>query len=286
MSIYRDTVQKFMLENSPVRGAIVRLNQSYQDIYLKHQYPDNVHFLLGQALLSSVLLSSTIKLAGHLTLQFQSEGYIRLLVAKCNQDYHIRGAVRFAEDMPLVSDQIQLLNEGQLVVTLQSDSPGVDPYQSIIEMLPEGIAHSLECYFGQSEQIPTKMWLYVEEEHAFGCILQLMPDQEIAKREQFWQQISLMGQTLDFLDHHQNDNETLVRHLFPYDEIRLFHAEPIIARCTCNVERMENAIQLLGLEEAQTILKTNRYVSVTCDYCGNHYDFDEAAVQKIFAEKP
>jgi len=56
-----DYLQPFSFERSNLRGAIVRLNKSYQTIMRQHNYPEPVQKRLAETLLSSVLLASSIK---------------------------------------------------------------------------------------------------------------------------------------------------------------------------------------------------------------------------------
>ncbi|MCX7126121.1 MAG: Hsp33 family molecular chaperone HslO, partial [Gammaproteobacteria bacterium] len=90
-----DAAQKFMLENQDVRGVIVHLTESYQVILKQHNYPPIVQKFLGEVLLASTLLAETIKLNGRMTIQFQSDGAIKLLVAQINDRGHLRGLAQW-----------------------------------------------------------------------------------------------------------------------------------------------------------------------------------------------
>src|SRR6056297_2601716 len=60
----KDYLQKFMLEGFPVKGSLVRLDSSWQEVRSRATPPDFAHKMLGEALCASVLLTSSIKFRG------------------------------------------------------------------------------------------------------------------------------------------------------------------------------------------------------------------------------
>src|SRR3990167_2145668 len=89
-----DSAQKFLFEEKDVRGVIVHLTESYHQILKQHNYPPIIQHYLGEVLVAIALLKETIKLNGRMTIQFQSEGAIQLLVAQINSEGHLRGLAR------------------------------------------------------------------------------------------------------------------------------------------------------------------------------------------------
>ena len=114
----RDQFQRFIFEHSQVRGAWVRLADSYQEIGSQAPYPDTVRELLGEALVASILMSSTLKFEGTLSVQAQGEGPLRTLMAECSHDRHIRGLARFDEHAVSEDSFHNLLGEGRMAITI------------------------------------------------------------------------------------------------------------------------------------------------------------------------
>lgn len=279
-----DTLQRFIFEHSDVRGEIAHLNESFTTITKQHAYPSSIHNLLGEALVASVLLCATLKFQGELTLQFQSEGPLKLLVVKCNSQYHIRGVAQFdKQKIKIDENPASILGDGQLVVTLQTKDKK-NYYQSIIPLHKQGIAHSLENYFAQSEQLVTKLWLAVDSNNAAGILLQLLPEQTTRDREYFWEHAVRLGETLSADELLHLDNQTLLTRLFHDQDIRLFPSQPIQFACTCNKHRMENAIRTLGQVEAQSLLNKKQTIVVTCEFCNHHFSFDKIDVAAVFKQ--
>ena len=284
-----DTLQRFLFEQAPIRGAIVRLNDSYQTILEQHQYPAAVSNLLGQILLAGVLLRHTLKGDGQLIVQLASDIEIKgenspltisLLSTKCNQKLEISGVAQFSE-------QSEASANSNLVVTFMPED-GSQPYQSIIP-LPESaqqtlIANALESYFLQSEQLPTKFWLYADQQQALGLLVQQMPGQSHLEQNDFNLEMDEFRKDMLKQAFVHTGNQELLQTLFPKPDIRLFDLEPITFNCSCSMERMQNAIKTAGKEEAMDILKTNKTIEVKCEFCSKQYDFDKDEVNTLFTK--
>ena len=78
-----------------MRGEFVLLGPAWLALREHSDYPPAVRNLLGEAVVASVLLASTLKFEGELTLQMQGNGAVRLLVAQCTNDFKVRAVARF-----------------------------------------------------------------------------------------------------------------------------------------------------------------------------------------------
>ena len=167
-----DSLQRFTFDNSHVRGELVGLNQTLKDIFARQSYPDAVNNLLGELLAAAALLSATVKIDGLLTLQVQSNGPLRILLAETSHDGKLRGIARMDEEQDIEGGQL-LGTEGQLVITI--DPTQGRRYQGIVALEGGNLSKSLEGYFKQSEQLATRLWLRCEGEVAAGFLLQELP---------------------------------------------------------------------------------------------------------------
>lgn len=276
----QDSIQQFIFEKTDIRGEIVRLDNSFQTIMQQHHYPESIFGILGQTLVASVLMSAALKFEGQFTVQFQSDTAIKLLVAKCTQDFYIRGLAQY--DETLLATQQHLLAGGQMVVTVEPDN-AVKPYQSIIPLTEESIANNLENYFSQSVQIPTRIWLAVDNQRAVGMLLQLLPrqTQTVEERENFWQHAVKLGETITEQELLSLDNKTILHRLYHAEEVRVFEPQSIQFRCQCSKARMDNVIRMLGKQEADDIFATKQVIDITCEYCNTKYSYDRIDVAAI-----
>lgn len=276
----QDSLQRFIFEETNIRGEIVRLNSSLKTILAQHEYPEAIRLLLSETLMASVLLAATIKFKGHMTLQFQSDSAVKLLVAKCDHELNIRGFAQFDAAI-LLSEISNILGNGQLVVTIQLDQQ-VRPYQSIIPIRNNSIIDSLEFYFMQSEQLPTRIRLAVNHEGAVGILLQLIPTQSVNYDFPiFAEQLYNRMNDSSLLAY---DNKMILKNLYEEHDIRLFSAKEVNFKCSCDLARMRNAIYLLGEKEANEILQNKHFISVTCEFCCSEYAFSPAEVADIFRQ--
>ncbi len=288
----KDTLQRFLFESTPIRGEFIRLEKSFQAIHDQHAYPPLLRRLLGEALCVAGLLSSMIKFKGRVTMQFQGKGHLKLLLAQCNDQFHLRGLIKW-EGPPDFSNQdlIAAFQEGTLVIMLESGKNEVR-YQGVVAWHGESLAESIEGYFQHSEQLATKLWLAVNDTSAAGLLLQVIPssEREVTSLEKettqlHWQRMVQLTSVLQPAQLLHINNYALLQQLYPQEEIRLFPDVSVVFRCTCTLKRSENAIVLLGQPEAEDELKKHQKIVVTCEFCNKEYIFDRVDVARIFAEQ-
>src|ERR1700716_3242645 len=85
-----DLVAPFQIEGEPVRGRIVRLGPAVDDVLTRHDYPESVANLLGEACALAALVGASLKFDGRLIVQAQGSGPVAFVVA----DYDTVGALR------------------------------------------------------------------------------------------------------------------------------------------------------------------------------------------------
>jgi molecular chaperone Hsp33 len=296
--IDRDCLHKFVFEHLPFRGQLVHLDAAWKALLEHRNYPDVIRDTVGEAVAASVLLAATLKFEGHLALQLQGEGPMRLLLAHCTSSLGVRALARYdAAQLPMDQssrDFSQLVGAGNLLVTLDNDS-GVDAsrYQGVVSLQYEHMAACLESYFTQSEQLPTRLWLHADENGASGMLLQRLPvsaDQAVAAAqadidiEDAWHRVQLIGDTLKPEELSQLSDREILRRLFNEDDVRLFEPAPVFFRCTCSRERVIGMLQSLGRDEVQSIVDERGSVEVNCDFCNRAYLFDVIDATRLFSE--
>jgi molecular chaperone Hsp33 len=279
-----DLLQRFIFENAPVRGESVYLRESYQTIINQHPYPEPIRKLLGEALSVATLLSAIIKFDGRLTVQFRGSGKLKLLLAQCTNQFHLRGLVKWDDSLLSYDDLMEAFNDGVLVIML--DGGPKSRYQGIVAWRGNSLAESIEGYFRESEQLATKIWLAVNEEASAGFLLQIVPGTENKELQEIhpeWERLVHRARhKIDDDDMLSLDGQALLEHLYADEDIRIFPPVPVAFNCTCTRKRGEDAISLLGRDEAEEELRNKNSIVVTCDFCNQEYVFDRADVNAIF----
>jgi molecular chaperone Hsp33 len=275
-----DTLQRFIFEHSNIRGEIVHIEKTYQSIIEQHNYPPMVKNLLGEALVSCLLLASSIKFEGSLNLQFQGDKRLPLLLVQCDHELNIRAFAQFKEHLETQEYATAFL-AGQMVMTINQYKQTAS-YQSLVPIQATSMSENLMNYFAQSEQISTRVWLAVNDAAAAGMLLQLMPGQDTVQREQFWEYAIQLGQTVTEEELLNLDNQTLLYRLYHETEVRIFEPRETRFKCRCSYEKMQQVLRVLGQKEAEKLLKEHSVIEVRCDFCNKNYAFDSIDVSLLF----
>jgi molecular chaperone Hsp33 len=290
----RDCLHRFMFEHYPIRGHLVHLDAAWRALIEHRDYPEAIRNTLGEAVAASLLLAATIKFEGVLSLQLQGSGPVHLLLAQCTSGMGVRGLTRYREDAFGAAGTpsagiVDLIGAGNLTVTLESDD-GAQRYQGIVPITGERLAASLQVYFENSEQLPTRLWLHADAHGASGMLLQLLPDEGRSAAAQTpaiddaWRRVQLIGETLTSEELRTLADAEILHRLFNEDDLRLFEPSPVYFRCRCSRERVGGMLQGLGETETRAVLAERGAVEVRCDFCNRAYVFDAVDVAQLFNE--
>ncbi len=273
-----DRLHRFVIENSRVRGELVRLNATWQAVLERGDYPPNVRTVLGEAMAACALLAATIKFDGSLILQIRGDGPLHLLVAQATAEGTLRGIARWHDEVPNQGLQ-NIFGNGQMVMTIEP--PEGDPYQGIIALQGEHLKDAIEHYFLQSEQLNTRLWLAADEQGCAGFLLQEMPG--TSEDEDTWNRAAHLAATLSDEELLKLDVRQLLHRLFHEEDLRLFDPEPVSFRCSCSRQRIGDMLLSMGADEVQDILRKQGKIRIDCEFCNALYEFDAVDTEALFA---
>ncbi|KRW67384.1 molecular chaperone Hsp33 [Pseudomonas sp. TTU2014-066ASC] len=281
-----DYTQRFLFDDTDVRGEWVGLERSYVEVLAKHPYPEPVAQLLGELLAAAALLVGTLKFDGLLVLQARSAGAVPLLMVECSSEREVRGIARYHEEQLTPGATLaELMPEGVLAMTI--DPANGQRYQGIVALDGIDLADSLSNYFASSEQLPTRFWLNADGRRASGMLLQQLPADRIRDgeaREASWQHLRTLADTLTAEELLGLNTETLLHRLYHEEQVRLFDPRPIRFHCSCSRERSAKALISLGQHDAEQLLgEQGGSVTIDCQFCNQKYRFDAADVTQLFA---
>lgn len=298
VSLTQDCLKRWLLQGSRVRGAVISLDDSWQQIVGRHDAPPAVLKALGELTAAGLLLAATIKFDGFLTLQIQGQGPVSLMVVDCQADgtfratYRLRSELADHQSLEDTEGSLQsLVNAnglGRFVVTLVPRDKHQQPYQGVVPFDGDQIAHVLQSYMERSEQIPTRLWLDASSERAVGLLLQQMPaeggnaPQPSANDEDHWDLMIHLASTLQPGEMLEIDQETLMKRLFWEQDLRLLNQRPCLFRCQCSRNKVAGMLQMLGKVEVDGVVSEQGMVKVNCEYCNNEYKFDPVDAGSLF----
>ncbi len=284
MTTTSDSLHRFIFENTDIRGEMVTLDKSFQEILSLHQYPETINHLLGEFLAAITLLSSTLKFDGTVTLQARGNGDLSLIVAEINHQKKIRGLAQFNQEKSLANRTLKdLLGDGVLSIIIDPDKG--ERYQGIVALEGEHLSDCIEGYFMQSEQLPTKLWLNSTSNIAAGILLQRLP-QQVASEEtnnDVWETQVHLASTVSNEELITLSHEELLTRLFHESDVRVFPPESIVFSCSCSKERSSQTLKRLGRDELQTIINEDGKISVDCHFCGHQYIYKQDDINRLFA---
>ena len=305
-------LHKFLFEGLPVRGMLVRLTDSWQEVLKRREsigaHPPELRALLGEMSAAAVLMQSNIKFNGALVLQVFGDGPVKLAVAEVQPDLSFRATAKVVGEVPPGAQLEAMLNvhgQGRCAITLDPKDkfPGQQPYQGIVPLHGDQreplqqLSDVLEHYMLQSEQLDTKLVLAANDGIAAGLLIQRLPVQGEgnlgAKNEDdiglsdAYNRISILASTLTADELLTLDADTVLHRLFWQETVRRF--EPQIGAsgpkfaCTCSRGRVGAMLKNLGREEIDGIIAERGDVEIGCEFCGLQYHFDTVDVGELFA---
>lgn len=273
-------VQRFLLEELDIRGAIVRLTDVWQAIQAGRDYAPPVARLLGETCAVATVIAGNLKQAGRLTFQISGLGPLGLLVVDCTEDLNLRAYAKAAG--VLAGDGLrELVGDGRLQLTL--DVAGLDqPYRSLVPLEGDSIAASFEHYLSQSEQQPAGLWLASDEHAAAALFVQKLPDAD-RRDADGWPRVQQLAATVRPDELLGLPAAEILRRLFAEETVRLFDARVVRHDWPADPEKIAAMLRGLGEAEVRAILAEHGEVRVHDDMANLDYRFDAAAVDALFA---
>ncbi|MCE9633124.1 MAG: Hsp33 family molecular chaperone HslO [Methylophilales bacterium] len=275
----QDQLSRFIFENTPIRGEVVRLEATWQSVLERHDYPVALRHILGELMAAAALLTATLKLDGALVLQIQGDGLVSLLVVECNSDMTMRATAKWSDELPVEESLDRLVGNGKCVITLLP-SEG-QSYQGVVPLEGDSIAEIISGYMARSEQLDTVLWLASNDRNAAGMLLQKLPDQPLQDDDD-WNRITQLGGTVKPHELLELSAQTLLKRLFFEEDVRLFEPQEVTFSCPCSRAGVANVLRMLGKEEIAKLVDERKRIEVHCEFCNQRYEFDKIDAEQLF----
>jgi molecular chaperone Hsp33 len=285
-------LRPFQLEQSALRGRLVRLGDLVDRVLTRHDYPEPVSRLLGELFVLAATLAGGLKFRGTFSLQVRSAGPVSLMIADCTNDGAMRGYAKFDPARVAAAPQANLrdlLGDGQLVLTVDQSEDG-QAYQGIVELSGDTLTECMQAYFRQSEQLKTGLKIAVDrvEERrgrrwrAGGIMVQRLAEQVAegreAQMEEDWRRtMLLLGSATEgeLVDPHLAPERLLLR-LFHEEGVRVFQPLDLCFRCRCSRQRVEVMLRRFPPDDLEDMKQADGHLVVTCEFCNTAFRFGEA----------
>ncbi len=300
-------ITPFYLPDRPVRGRLVRLGALADALLSRHDNPDPVTRLAGEALALVAGLASALKFRGTFSLQAKGDGPVSMLLADCTDAgalrFYARGdaerlaVLRSADTQP---NAATLLGRGYLAFTVDQvgSGGGMEPHQGIVAIEGDSLAAMAQHYFETSEQHDCAVRLACRRTEAgwraSALILERIAhqggivrdddtdaihhDQDESVQES-WRTALMLAATV-------SDDELLDDRLQSEDLLfRLFHTEGVAADrpralaygCRCSRARLAGILEGFPASDLDH-MAAGADIVMTCEFCNLDFRFPRASV--------
>jgi molecular chaperone Hsp33 len=287
-----DVLQRFVFERARVRGELVRLDHTWQEILRRHPYPEVLRETLGELLAACALLAATLKFeGGALVLQIQGGDPVSLLVVECSSELTLRATATWEGDLDWLGGGATLRGlaaGGRCALTIDP-GPGMQAYQGIVPLEGASVARVLEHYMQRSEQIETRFHLAADARRAAGLLLQKLPDSggrpgAPDEDPELWADTARVAAGLTPGELLGLPADALLRRVFHHEDLRLFESMEVGFGCRCSRERVSGVLRMLGRDEVIGLLQERGEVEVRCEFCAERYVFDPRDAEAALAD--
>jgi molecular chaperone Hsp33 len=292
-----DQLTRFWLDTAPARGVVARLDESLASALKHHDYPPAVVSLLKQLAGAAVLLASNLKQSAEVILQAQGTGDVPLLCVEATDalTFRIYASVRDGVVLPETADIATLVapdGKGRFVLTISPTNGQM--YQGIVALPRIGgagesgdggsgsIASLLEDYLSNSQQTQTRMWLREDGDVMEAMLIERLPDRSGDEATPAWNAVTAQADVI-FSEHFMP---------FPYAEwlqfsfaghdVKVHPSQSITFACSCSIERVLNALKLVGEDELKPLIVENGRIETRCEFCGKGYEVSAIQFSELF----
>ncbi len=311
-------LQQFVFEGVHVRGALVRLRETWRSVLADHHYPRELERLLGESVAATLLLGSVLKNQPKVSMQLQGEGRLSLLLVQCAADrsgpsahpdqptdaasgeagsdggiahngsgalapLRVRGMAQWREQ----PDGGPWLHDGRMAVNVETGGAN-GLYQGIVPLVSNVLSECLESYFRQSEQLPTRLFLRSAEESAAvagadagvsGLLLQVLPG--ATRTPELFEELTALANTVSTEELNDLPADILLQRLFAGHTLRLFRPRPVMHDCRCTPDHLADVVRMLGEAELRSLLTDPGWVELNCEFCNRAFRYDESGIDAV-----
>ncbi|MAD76508.1 MAG: Hsp33 family molecular chaperone HslO [Rheinheimera sp.] len=275
----QDTLHRFLFQQKNVRGELVQVAASLDKMLQNHHYPLPVKQLLAELVVATSLITATLKFDGEIAVQLQGDGPVKFAAVNGDNNQNFRAVVRLQAELSGDSFR-QLIGEGVMIVTITPRQG--ERYQGIIPLTGDTLTSTLEGYFAQSEQLPTRLYIFTDittKNAAAGLMLQVLPV-EAEKAAADFAELVVLADTVTGSELLTLPAEDMLYRLFHQEQVELFPAQQVSFVCGCSRQKCETALFSIGKEALAEHVAEGK-LEMTCEYCNQLYLFSAEDLQQI-----
>lgn len=271
-----DLITRFIINNSSIRGNIIRIKNSLGELKKSLTIPEQLTSSFNEIITVCPMLAATLKFEGGLILQIQGKKSLKLIIAESDNDFKIRGTIKLSEH---TNESFRDLIQDAIVALTVIHKDQKTPYQGIIEVGSGEIKAMIEHYLTQSMQIKSKVFFHQTKNESFGVLFQELPHENEEQKvitESLWNDIDLINSNAL-----SDGPEQFLKNIFTQNDVQIFEEHTVQYECSCNQEKIYKTISLIQENEIYSSIKDD-CIEMVCEYCHKKYTVTKEEIDIIF----
>lgn len=292
-NVKEDSKDIFLLSGGEARLTVVNATHLVNQMRANHKLGLLETYVLGQAYIAGLLLSSTVKGNDRVQLMIECGGPIKGISVEAwavgaVRGYLLENPIKLAK--PLESlDTSPLFGPGFMTVSRILEG-SKEPVSGTVMLQYGNIAKDLAVYFDESEQTPTLFYISIHFDRngnvtgAGGLFIQAMPSCTAALLDSLGEKskhFTNLGEALSTAVSGRNYVENEFRDYAPQHLADSF----VAFSCPCSRKGFENYLANLPQKEKDEILSGTFPLNLECFNCGTVYSFTKSEAETLFMKE-
>lgn len=288
-----DYLIKAIDKTKNLRLLTINAKNLVQEAQTRHDTWSASSAVLGRTLVAGVLLAGAeLTDQEELTVRLLGNGPVGPTIVTAKSDLTVKGYVKNPHIALPPKDDGHIdvkkaVGDGWLEVT--KDLGLKEPYTGQVPIVSGEIAEDVAYYLTKSEQIPSAVGLsvFVNPNNSIGAaggfMLQALPGASDSLIDHTIERINnLPALSSSFLD--GMTPEELAK-LILGDDCKILAKDDVAFKCDCSKEKYAQILTTLKTSQLQEMIAKDHGAELTCNFCGNKYNYTEEELKAILADK-
>jgi len=249
----------------------------------------------AEAVLGALLIASLHKSNESINLNAQGSGPYKQALIDASPEGRVRGFLLEEKDPGMHTFGLEGTNgpwgSGVLAVLYTKNFEGKHPYKGMVAISTGYLDEAINEYYRDSEQLVSKIGLYVEFEGSRlakvrGVLVQALGGASVDELEAIQ---NLTIKDLRALAALGDDPGRLIdqgKKLLGERPFQLVEHRELVSFCNCSQERIERALVLTGEKDSMEALGEDPVIQVICDFCRREYRVSRQRLKDLFGPDP
>ncbi len=276
----KDVLVRILAKEAGIRAMAALSTDLVDEGARRHHCAPLSAAVLGHGLTGAALMGALLKVGQRIAIKVEADGPAGKLITESDAYGRVRGYVSntdLAGPLPITRERVAEAIGGTGALLVVKDLRLKSLYESAVPLVSGHLDENLTNYLLESEQIPSVVRMGVEMSEsgelvaAGGVLAQVMPDYDVAA----WARIVARTEVMDPARELAQGRtpEDLLAEIFADIGYEVLERRDIRFQCTCNREQISRLLLGLSIEELEALIEDGG-AEVTCQYCGQVYQFD------------